>query len=206
MKYTLQDPRPIHAENPYSFYTPCQARLDALAKGDSVKALFMPEDEDDPTERMWVVIDEIADGHIKGRLANDPMFATGTSHGDPIEMEAWHVIDIETERNDDPPETNDNGRFFARCLVDARIDGGAPIARIVRDQDPPVDFHGKGMFPWSGWRFEADGYEAGMAVETYALIVPMRRELGYEDLLGSPPGSVIIRDGAGGWRLDAPLH
>lgn len=204
--YMIEDPRPIHAKNPYSFYLPCQARLDAIAPEDFVKAIFVP-DAEAPAERMWVQINAIHENVIEGTLMNTPnTSALPLEAGDMVQFERHHVIAIETERADDPEETNDNERFFARCLVDARINDGAPIARIVRDEPAPDDYHGKGMFEWSGWRFEADGYQKGMDVETYALVVPLRSELGYQDMLDAPEGTVIIRDGAGGWRIDGPLN
>jgi len=202
--YTIRDPRPIKAENPHSFHLPCAERLAAIAGADYVKALFVLEGTEE-VERMWVEVSSIDGDVLHGTLANQPFGEFPLSHGDEVELMRHHVIDIHTTRADDPPETDTNDHLFERCHMDARIDDGMPISRLVRDEPEPADFHGKDNFGWSGWRVEAAGFEAGMKVETYALVVPLRREDGYAHMLMAPPGSVIVRDGDA-WRLETVLH
>lgn len=201
-EYSIEDPRPIREANPDSFFTPCQERLNVLAPGDFIKAIFKPHDPSFLTERMWVKITRIQDGVITGILSNDPADAIPLSAGDEIQLPVSYVIDILTDRKDDPVETNDNSRFFERCLVDNRIMEGAAIARIVRDEEEPADYHGKGDFGWSGWRFEADGYQPGMSTDVFALVVPIRIENGYKQLLQSPHGTVILYDPDKGWHVE----
>ena len=205
--YEIVDPRPIRAENPFSFYVPCQARLDALSIGDVVKIILSPDvnrrtpGHNEITERLWVGVTAVDGEDLTGIMFSKPGMprSLGIDEGGEIAFKRHHVIGIETTRQDDPVETNDNDRWFMRCRIDARIDQGAPITRIVRDE-PVGDSAGEiGVlrFGWSGWRFEAADYVAGMPLEMYALVVPMRREMGYEHLLDAPEGSVIERrDGA----------
>ena len=202
--HVVEDPRPIRAENPYSFYLPCQARLDALAAGDHVKAVFVPKGGEGG-ERMWLQVEGTDGETLSCTLANQPFDIPGLSFGDAVEIRRHHVIQIETDRPDDPPETNDNDRYFERCLVDERIVGGAPIHRIVRDQQEPDDYHGKEGFGWSGWRFEAEGYDETTPTGTYALVVPLRRDAGYVDMLDAPAGAVIEKAG-GVWSLAGAVN
>lgn len=205
--YAIEDPRPVRAENPYSFYLPCRARLEALATDDHVKAIFTPlqGDGDGGSERMWLQIVGTDGDTLRCTLQNQPFGIEALNHGDAVEIRRHHVIDIETQRADDPPETNGNDQYFERCLVDERIIAGTPIHRIVRDEPEPADYHGKDRFGWTGWRFEAEGYAPDTATGTYALVVPMRRESGYADMLDAPAGTVIERDGDG-WRITTPLN
>ena len=198
--YVIEDPRPIRAENPFSFYVPCQARLDAIAADDFVKAIFSHADRSGPSERMWLRVEAAEGDVLRGRLMNRSSTGLPVEHGATVEIRRHHVIVIETERADDPEETNDNDRFFARCHVDPRFDKGAPLHRMVRDEPEPADYHGKGGFPWSGWRFESADYAKGDELETYALVVPLRREAGYENLLDAPMGSVVEKV-SGVWSI-----
>lgn len=200
--FHIVDPRPIRDTNPHSFHIPCQARLDAIAAGDFVKAIFEPSDGGGG-ERMWIKVDSTDGDILRGTLANDPLGDMGMSHGDPVEIRRHEVINIETTRADDPEETDDKDHLFDRCLVDTRIERGMPIARIVRDEPQPKGY-AQG-FPWSGWRFEAEGYETGMETEMYALVVPLRIEDGYVDRLKDPHGTTLVRDGDD-WRALETVH
>lgn len=199
--FRIVDPRPIRDANPHSFHLPCQARLDAIAADDFVKAIFEPTDGGG--ERMWIRVESTDGDVLRGTLANEPFGDMGISHGDAVEIRRHDVINIETRRADDPEETDDKEHLFDRCLVDARIERGMPVMRIVRDEPQPEGY--EGGFPWSGWRFEAEGYEPGMATETYALVVPLRIEDGYVDHLKDPHGTVLVRDGDG-WRSQGTVH
>lgn len=203
--YRIEDPRPIREASPFSFYIPCQERLDAISGGDFVKAIFAYTTPGGLTERMWIRVDETDGDELRGVLLNQPSTGLPIAPGAPVAIKRHHVITIETERADDPVETNDNDRFFARCHVDPLFDQGEPLHRIVRDEPEPLDYHGKGGFPWSGWRFESKDFKKGDALETYALVVPLRRETGYENLLDAPMGSVIERiDGV--WSITGPKN
>lgn len=203
--HLIIDPRPTRAANPLSFYVPCQARLDALAPGDKVKVILSPDfnrnvpGPNEITERLWVGVTAAEGDDLTGTVVSTPMSPgiLGIDRGGELKFKRHHVIGIETTREDDPAETNDNDGWFRRCRMDARIDEGAPIVRIVRDE--PVgnaaEDIGVARFGWSGWRFEAEGYAPGMPLEMYALVVPTRRETGYEHLIDAPEGSVIERRG-----------
>lgn len=70
-RYHIVDPRPIRDANPHSFHLPCQARLDAIAADDFVKAIFEPTDGGGG-ERMWIKIESTDGDVLQGTLANEP--------------------------------------------------------------------------------------------------------------------------------------
>jgi hypothetical protein len=205
--YDIEDPRPRHLASPFSFQLPCDARIAAIAAGDMVKAIFVPRDPALSPERMWCRVVSTTDGTLSCRLENQPYGRFGLDHDDEVELKRTDVISIDTDRKDDPPETNVAADWpFMRCLVQSGIaEGTYGIARIVRDEPKP-DGYDDGPFPWSGWRFESHHYSEGRSrMEVYALVVPMRAEggvPGYAHLLESAPhGSILEADANGVWSI-----
>ena len=64
-RYEIDDPRPIAAGAPYTYYLPSENELLALMPGDLVKLLFrsIPRGPKFAVERMWVII-TAADGDV----------------------------------------------------------------------------------------------------------------------------------------------
>ncbi len=172
MPYTIYDSRITAAENPHTFYQPCEERRNAVTAGDLVKVVFQFESENDDggmvmPERMWVEITGTAqqDGEemLVGKLQSQPC-------NDIIECDEvvtfirGAIIEIETERTDDPVETNvqDEG-IFKRCLVDERVwEDGIPVARVTYGHAKPDDFdHPLG---WGGLMVLGEGWEEGMSL------------------------------------------
>lgn len=77
---------------PDTFEIPSNMDKANIRPGDFVKAGFAT-DVDTPTERMWVLVTEIAAGVIRGRLASEPVI-TKAKLDDPVAMEFRHVIEI----------------------------------------------------------------------------------------------------------------
>lgn len=116
--HEIVDPRPIRAENPLSFYLPCQPRLDAVAPGDAVKIILSPDfnrnvpGHNELTERLWIKVTAAEGDDLTGIVESNPMDPgmLGIDRGGEISFKRHHVIGIETTRADDPAETNDNDR------------------------------------------------------------------------------------------------
>lgn len=207
-RHVLVDPRPIRAENPHSFYLPCQERLDAISIGDRVKLIFEPT-HGGPSERMWVLVGSArpGDDELGGILMNQPAFIEDLMITMPVAFRRHHVIDIETTRADDPEETNRQPEgIFARCLMDARVyRDEIPAVRLVRDAAQPADFPrhpGDHAFGWGGWRIEGEGFEPGMETEIGTPVIALRHKdaTDFSHLLAASEGSAFtLVDGA--WKL-----
>lgn len=202
--YTITDPRPIADANPFSFYRPCDARLAAIAPGDHVKAIFAPTDEDEGTERMWVLVTAADADTLTGTLDNEPFGMTGIALGDVVTLKRTDVIAIETTRADDPAETNGvgNEHLFHRCAMDDRVyrDKAQPT-RIVRDAAQPEGYGPANgdAYPWGGWRILGEGFEDRMDMEIGTPIIAVRIDARLAPLFDAPAGSAFeLVDGE--WR------
>jgi hypothetical protein len=71
-KYLLQDPRPIRAEAPYTFFVSSAAELAAIRSGDLVKLIIqhVPQGPKYDAERMWVRVTEVSGDEMRGTLDN----------------------------------------------------------------------------------------------------------------------------------------
>ena len=205
--YAVYDSRITAAENPHSFYQPCEARRNAVAAGDAVKLVFEPLPEG-MSERMWVEVTGADGDALTGILANQPFgeLAGVLSIGDRVRFDRGGIITIDTDRADDPAETClQDDVVFSRCLMDARVyNDEATAVRLVRDEPQPADYANE-SFPWGGWRIEAEGFEPGMPTEVGTPVIAMRR-LGAGSftpaMLHAPEGSAFaLADGE--WRQAA---
>jgi|GEM_PF-1196857 len=153
--WTLCDPRPIQAENPYTFFTPTPQNIDALQPGDLVKLIFEGTGRDaEFVERMWVVFDGREGDICTGRLANEPYDLSTLKLHQTIEFAPHHIIVIHEPRVCDPERDAFEGAMFARCRVDpAILSGKARIDRLERRERRDVDGVAQ---PDSGWHILAD--------------------------------------------------
>lgn len=193
--YKIVDPRPTRAANPHSFYLPCDERLAAIAAGDQVKAIFKRSQEDEDAERMWVKITHCDGDTLTGTLANAPLYMPALAYGDTIVLTRTDVIDIETDRADDPAETNDvDDTLFYRCTMDTRVysDKIQPV-RIVRDAAQPESYGPENgdTYPWGGWRILGEGYDDGMPTEIATPIIAVRIDVSMVPLFTAPEGAAF---------------
>ena len=70
--YVLDDPRPIQARAPYTYYLPCAERLAAIEPRDEVQFLFRslapsPKYE---VERMWIQVQIASGDTLVGELVS----------------------------------------------------------------------------------------------------------------------------------------
>ena len=202
-RYIIEDPRPIAKANPYTFYMPCEERRMAVAPGDSVKIIFASPEEDGMNERMWVKVTDIeGDTDLIGQLDNQPI-GLPMSVGEEVCFSRHNIIDISTDRADDPEETcAQDDRVFHRCWVDARVwdDEEAPV-KATNGHEQPEDYSHP-MFPWGGWMIVGADWEEGMPLEIGTPAAILRREpaMGPHILGNDEDGNVCVEKIDGEWR------
>jgi hypothetical protein len=204
--YTLDDPRPIAAEAPYTYFLPAEARLASLEPGDFVKLVFRPNKPglNWEAERMWVLVESIHADGLRGRLANEPEDVAELHYDDEVRFQRWHVIDIQwsDDRSQPPPFPPAPSEYWERCLIDRCVtEGGARVHFLYREEpDPPVE----GEPLDSGWRIRGDYRESSDAeidtreVEFIALGKVLNIDDSWIHLIDEPVGSCFIRD----WETD----
>jgi hypothetical protein len=211
--YVLDDPRPIAAEAPYTYFLPARAELEALAEGDLVQLIFrpVPAREKWDAERMWVTIVAADDERLTGRLDTAPDDIPCLQLGDVVDFQRHHVIDcIWSETRVEPPPSRPVVRdYWERCLVDrCVIKDRIPVHYLYREEP---DFTQDGdKYPDSGWRIRGDyrgltDEEIDVRECDYIAIGPV---LNVDDswlhLIDEPVGARFIRDWATGKFIPDP--
>ncbi len=199
--WQLDDPTPIAAANPYTFYKPSPEVLAKVSAGEVVQLIFRGKgDAADSVhvERMWVIVDVVhPGGRFEGRLDNEPAHIRDLQLGDPVRFEARHVI--QTEHHDPHDFT---ARFIKRAFVSHRILlDGEPVWFLYREA--PDDEHD------SGWRFtagdESDDYMADADnISFVSLSALLSKDDSVLHLLDEPEGSAFRRDEASGRFVPDP--
>lgn len=201
--YSLDDPRPIAKESPYTFYLPPKTFIDSLGPGDIAKLIFRgsPAGLNTNAERMWVEITKRDGDRFEGTLDNIPTDMPQLSLGDPVTFSSHEIIDFEWRH----PETKTHLKHppskqnWDRCLVDDVIlDGAAKVEYIYRE-DPDMDKDGD-EYKDSGWRIRGD-HRVGTDEEwenRTASYVAIGAVLNQDDswlhLVNSPIGSAFIKN------------
>jgi len=195
--WSLEDPRPIKAEAPYSYYLPPQEHIDFLEVGDLAKMIFMPRPVGKyDAERMWVEITEVNLEDFKGTLTNDPDDMPMIKFSDPVTFKAHHIIDIESERElpEREPQLCDDERVWERCMVDdCVLYDGVKVEYIYREN--PDMGKEDDRYPDSGWRIRGDmrGLSDEETDKWTASYIAIAKVLNEDDswfhLLDSPVGS-----------------
>ena len=205
-RYVLDDPRPIAAESPYTFYLPSDDMKAALEVGDHVQLVIrsVPSSRHYDAERMWVTITSIDGDWFVGNLANTPFDMPQLPLGTRIEFQCYHVIDIEWSDQAENGErvTADSVRpkqIWDRCLVDKCVtDRERPVYYIYREEPDMGSADDK--YPDSGWRIRGD--YRGLSDEELegweAEFVAIGRVLNADDswlhLIDEPVGSKFLRN------------
>lgn len=201
--YRLEDPRPIAAEAPYTYWLPSSAELAALGPGDMTQLVFQPLQPGRKwgAERMWVTITSGEGDELTGRLDNEPDDIPGLNPGDLVTFRRYHVIDrIWSEsRSTAPPAPLIQRWFSDRCLVDACVtNNGTPVHYLYREEPEPMREGDRD--PDSGWRIRGD-YRGLSDEEIDAREIEyssLGRVLNVDDswlhLIDEPVGSRFIRD------------
>jgi hypothetical protein len=206
-KYEIEDPRPVAAEAPYTFYLPSENELLAVSPGDLVKLIFrsIPDSGEWSAERMWVIVTATEGARLTGTLDNDPLDMPQLKAGDRVTFTRGHIIDIDWSGDCavPPPTAAARREYWDRCFVDDQIlDGRLKVEYLYRQEpDPP----GEGdAYPDSGWRFRCD--TRGLADAEYEnpsfSYIALGKVLNSDDswlhLIDEPVGSAFLRDWATG--------
>lgn len=209
--YTLDDPRPIAAEAPYTYFLPSAEELAALAPGDLVKLIFrgiQPGDKWD-AERMWVTLDTVDEDHLAGKLGNQPEDIRGLHRDDIVTLARHHVVDViwSQDRADAPPCPPRPRDYWQRCLVDrCVIEDGVPVHYLYRDEPEPTSEDG---YPDSGWCIRGDFRDLSneeidaRQVDFVALGLVLNHDDSWLHLIDEPIGSAFIRDWESGTFVPA---
>ncbi|MBD3730547.1 MAG: DUF2185 domain-containing protein [Sphingomonadales bacterium] len=150
---SIADPRPVAARAPYTFFLPHPDELAALAPGDAVKAIFKQQSGETKydAERMWVAVEEVADGWVTGRLDNEPVDMPRFALGDPVRIPLTHVISTRFAEGRQRPAVPDRRQYWDRCFVDACVVEGRSHVDYLYREEPDMTREGD-EYPDSGWR------------------------------------------------------
>ncbi len=148
----LDDPRPIAAGAPYTFFLPQPDELAALGPGDEIKAIFreIAGGREYDAERMWVLIERIENGDVIGTLDNEPKDMKLITLGDPVRIPLTHAIS--TLFRDDRVDPHVPVRqYWERCFVDDCVVAGRCHADYIYREQPDMTREGD-KDEDSGWR------------------------------------------------------
>jgi hypothetical protein len=200
--YTLDDPRPIASEAPYTFFLPSTAELIAIGPGDLAKLIFRPAEPGRKfdAERMWVRIDGVDGDLLQGRLWNEPEDIPGLAPDDPVVFPRDFVIDCQWDeaRKTAPPAPAKRPSYWERCLVDrCVIDDGAPVHFLYREEPQPTPEDGYADSGWTirgDYRGLSDAEIDARETEFVALGLVLNVDDSWLHLIDEPIGSAFIRD------------
>jgi len=158
-RYDVLDNRPTAQDNPYTYYLPSEARLNALEIGDSVKLVLrsIPKSYTYDAERMWVIITAMSDDDMVGTLVNIPYDMPQLKNGEVVRFKRHHVIDIDWKEAAKEANFSDapSKQVWDRCLVDQEVlDGTARVGLLYRET--PNMGKDDDKYKDSGWRIRAD--------------------------------------------------
>jgi len=155
-RYRLEDPRPIKAKAPYTYYLPSRPVLDAADVGDTVQLVFegQPPSLKYGAERMWVEVISASGENMSGKLLNTPYDMPQLKSGAIVDFQRFHMIDINSER-ELPEDVQTYRQYWDRCMVDrCVVDENVPVYYLYREE-PDLDKEGD-KYPDSGWRIRGD--------------------------------------------------
>ena len=197
----IEDPRPIAAENPYTFFLPSKEELDAITEGTTVKLIIrsVPPSRTFEAERMWVIVDKRDDDNFTGKLDNIPFDIPQLRLHDELHFQKHHIISVLWEDEETAKQFDDgNDKWFARCLVDdCIIYENAEIGFLYREVPETLE---NCDFPDTGWRIRAQ--QTGMTNEEIdnlsASFIAIGKILNQDEsileLLEEPVGSFFKRN------------
>jgi hypothetical protein len=202
-KYRIEDPRPIAAAAPYTFYLPSENELLSVVPGDLVKITFesIPPSAEWGAERMWVIVTGVDGDVLTGTLDNEPADIPQLKPGDVVRFQRGHIIDIDwaDDRAIPPPPAPERRWYWERCFVDDQIlDARLKVEYLYREEPgPPAE---DDAYPDSGWRFRCD--TRGLTDAEYdspsVSYIAVGKVLNADDswlhLIDAPVGSAFLRN------------
>jgi hypothetical protein len=200
-RYEIDDPRPIAASAPYTYYLPSENEVLALVPGDQVKLLFrsIPPSPKFEVERMWVTITAIDSDGVRGELDNVPFDMPQICLGDALSFRRSDVIDIiwSDDRGARPPPAPPRRWYWDRCLVDECVlYAGAKVQYLYREE-PEHDedeYQDSGWCIRGDWRDISDKELESREVAYVALGAVLNCDDSWLALIDEPVGSAFIRN------------
>lgn len=197
----LNDPRPIAARSPYTFFMPHPDELKALKPGDGVKAIFTQTEGETKydAERMWVLIERIEDRVAYGILDSDPDDMPLIEAGMPVAIPLTHVIATAFSKSNPRPDTPEPREYWERCFVDACVVEGRSHPDYLYREEPDMTREGD-QYADSGWRIRGtqeaiDQDEANGEMPRYiALGAVLNVNDSWLHLIDAAPGSYFSWD------------
>jgi hypothetical protein len=119
--YEVLDPRPNAASAPYTFFLPDPELVEAICKGDLVKAIIraVPPSERYDAERMWIRVTSDQPDWLEGTLESQPRDMPELPQGAILRLLRSHVIDVVLSNPARmPPTIKPKRQYWERCLVD----------------------------------------------------------------------------------------
>lgn len=198
--YEIEDPRPIAAASPYTFFLPDPALIAAVDIGDSVKAVFIasPLSEKYGAERMWVTITSTNGDWLEGTLDSQPYDMPKLTRGMTIRLPRSHVISVDLRDPAKVPrdQLRDCREYWDRCMVDQSVIDGDMKVRYLYRETP--DLAGpKDKYPDSGWRMRGEINDfsneelASREVAYVALGLVLNKDDAWIHLIDEPIGSAF---------------
>jgi hypothetical protein len=210
-RYVLDDPRPIAASAPYTYFLPPLAEVHALRAGDLAQLTFrsIPSGRKYDAERMWVRVSKVSPGAFEGTLESDPSDMPQLAHGRRVPFQAHHVIDLIFEGDEPELEARPPRReYWDRCLVDdCVLNGERPVGYVYREE--PVLGEPDDKYPDSGWRIRGDlrdqpQEEIEARTCSYVALGPvLNQDDSWLHLIDEPIGSAFDRDFENGGYVEA---
>lgn len=199
--WSVEDPRPIQKQAPYTFFLPTPDEIMALRPGDLVKLTIKgsPPGVEYDAERMWVILDSLGPEEWQGRLDNQPSDMPQLQPGARIGFQPYHIIDLLFEGERERPETIPMRQYWDRCLVDSCVvDDAVPVHFIYREE---AELSEEGdNYPDSGWRIRgdyratSDDELANREMRYIAIGKILNADDSWLHLIDEPVGSAYIRD------------
>ncbi len=202
---TVDDPRPIAAASPYTFFLPHPDELAAVAPGDGIKLVFRQLEgaPEYSAERMWVLIETVQDGLVTGTLDNQPAGMDLISEGERIVVPLSHAIGTAFRKDAPRVPVPPVREHWDRCFVDQCVlDGRSHVDYLYREE-PDMTRDGD-PYPDSGWRIRGtqDAIDADRANDAHPQYVALGKVLNADDrwlhLIDRPPGCAFQWDGTDG--------
>lgn len=201
--YTIDDPRPIAEEAPYTYFLPTENELLALQPGDAVKLVFRshPAGLKWGAERMWVELSEVDGGRLQGKLDNDPFDMPQLKVGDIVSFRRADVISIrwDEDRTLEPPPPPARRDYWERCVVDSCVLEGRSLVDYLYREEPEMA-QPDDKYLDSGWRFRgtdeaiSEDERLGLEPQYVALGAVHNHDDSWLELIDEPTGSRFIRD------------
>lgn len=195
---SIDDPRPVAAASPYTFWLPPAEHLEALRPGDLVKVIVRPHpcDRTFDAERMWFSVQKIEGDDIFATLVNVPTDMPQLKVGAELRLHKAQVVDIDWADGREQPPSVPQKCYWDRCLVDSCIVDGSSLVDFLYREEPDMGAEGE-HYPDSGWRIRgsdekiAEDEASGRAPQYVALGLVLNRDDRWLDLIDAPVGSAF---------------